>query len=180
MNWCLTTVDGTDFRINEPGNPHRYVWYDSKGRRVTCNPKWYSHKFKGPGIRCEIAVNIQTGEIVWVYGPFPCGRFPDKVIFKHKLQHMLEEDEEVETDGHYRCIHGCRSKCDYINRADKRAKKRARARQEAVNRRFKQFGILGGGRFRHTLWKHKMCVRAVAVCVQLTFEHHGVPFRCRY
>jgi hypothetical protein len=48
-NECLVSVDGTDFQINEP-TPF------SKG--------YYSHKFNGPGLRYEIALNIMTGDIV--------------------------------------------------------------------------------------------------------------------
>ena len=33
---CKITVDGTDFRIQEP---------------AMFDPKWYSHKFRGPGLR---------------------------------------------------------------------------------------------------------------------------------
>jgi hypothetical protein len=42
-NDCLTTVDGTDFRIP--------AW----GR------KFYSHKFKGSGLRYEVALSILGG-----------------------------------------------------------------------------------------------------------------------
>jgi hypothetical protein len=56
------TVDGTDFKIQEPSPFSR---------------TWYSHKFKGPGFRYKVAVGIQTGDIVWTHGPFACGMFPD-------------------------------------------------------------------------------------------------------
>ena len=59
---CKITVDGTDFRIQEPS---------------PFDPKWYSHKFRGPGLRYEIGVCIKTGWIVWVNGPFPAGAWPD-------------------------------------------------------------------------------------------------------
>ena len=62
---CKITVDGTDFRIQEP---------------IPFNPKWYSHKFKGPGLRYEVAICIKTGCIVWVIGPFPAGEWPDRKI----------------------------------------------------------------------------------------------------
>ena len=41
------------------------------------SPKWFSHKFRGPGIRYELALCIRTGDIVWAYGGFPCGEWPD-------------------------------------------------------------------------------------------------------
>jgi len=51
-------VHGMDFRISEP---------------KPFNSKWYSHKFKGPGVRYNAGVFIQMGWIVWVNGPFLCG-----------------------------------------------------------------------------------------------------------
>ena len=62
---CKVTVDGTDFRIQEP---------------IPFNPKWYSYKFKGPGLRYEVAICIKTGWIVWVNGPFPAGEWPNRKI----------------------------------------------------------------------------------------------------
>ena len=35
------------------------------GRLLKWNPKWYSHKYEGPGVRYEAAINIQTGDIVY-------------------------------------------------------------------------------------------------------------------
>jgi hypothetical protein len=40
------TVDGTDFRLNEP---------------TDFSTKWFSHKFKGPGVRYEVAISIKGG-----------------------------------------------------------------------------------------------------------------------
>lgn len=103
---CKVTVDGSDFRICEP---HPF------------SNKWYSHKYKGPGLRYEIAVNIQTGDIVWTNGPFPCGRYPDVKIFKQGLMLRLDPDELVEADKGYR-NHKVRMPDDFVSRSDKRAK----------------------------------------------------------
>ena len=56
------TVDGTDFRIN---NPKRF------------DKIWYGHKFNHAAVRYEVAVSIQSGDIVWIHGPFPAGGWPD-------------------------------------------------------------------------------------------------------
>lgn len=56
-DFCLVSVDGTDFRIYE-----RHPFWSG----------WFSHKFKGPGVRYEVAVCIKTGDVVWINGPFPC------------------------------------------------------------------------------------------------------------
>ena len=63
---CFVTVDGTDFRIMEP---------------IPLNKDWFSHKFKGPGLRYEIAVSIRKGHTVSINGPFPAGAYPDRRIF---------------------------------------------------------------------------------------------------
>ena len=53
---CFASLDGTDCRVREPS---------------PFGPKWFSHKFKGPGLRYEVAVSIRKGHIVWVNGTFP-------------------------------------------------------------------------------------------------------------
>jgi hypothetical protein len=47
----MVTVDGTDFRIYEP---------------TPFSPMWYSHKYKGPGLRYEVALSIRGGDIVCI------------------------------------------------------------------------------------------------------------------
>ena len=83
-------VDGTDFRIPEP---------------VPFDRKWYSHKFKGPGLHYKVAVGIYTGLICWTNGPFPCGKWPDSVIAKNALHLMLDEGEHYVVDRGYRPCH---------------------------------------------------------------------------
>lgn len=83
---CRVSVDGTDFPIFEP---------------KPFNPKWFSHKFKGPGLRYEIAFCIETGKIVWVHGPFPCGAYPDLKIFRMALKLALSDSERTVADGTY-------------------------------------------------------------------------------
>ena len=75
---CKITVDGTNFQIQEP---------------IPFNPKWYSRKFKGPGLRYEVAVCIKTGWIVWVNGQFPAGEWPDRKIAQAGINHHLDDNE---------------------------------------------------------------------------------------
>ena len=72
------TIDGTDFRIREPTN------FDKK---------WYTPKFHGPGVRYEVGIAIQTGWIVWINGPYPCGTPADLTIALDGIVHMFEGDE---------------------------------------------------------------------------------------
>ena len=65
---------------------------------------------------------------------------------------------------------------DFVSMTDKKAKQRARARHETVNKRLKQWGCLKQT-FRHKRNKHKLVFAAVAVCTQLIFESGESPFQ---
>ena len=74
-------VDGTDFRIPEHG------------------PAFSSHKFAmKSGLRYEVAICFLTGNVVWINGPFPCGRYNDILIFRISLMSHLTDRERVEAD----------------------------------------------------------------------------------
>lgn len=138
------SVDGTDCRIREPAP------FDSK---------WYSHKFKGAGLRYEIGLSISSGSIVWVHGPFACGAFPDVSIFRLGMKSALSPDEKVIGDKGYRD-----EKCEKppaIDDPNKRTYAIIRARHETVNSRFKNFRVLSDT-FRHDISLHGVCFHAVA------------------
>jgi hypothetical protein len=151
---CRVTVDGTDFRIYEPG---------------PFNPKWFSHKFRGPGVRYEIGLCIQTGWIVWVNGPYPCGEWSDLKIARHLLIHELDDREKYLGDGGYSDGRQWSETPNGLNNNDQAMKAVARARHETVNRRFKQFSILER-RFRHQVEKHGMVFAAVSNITQLSIQ----------
>ena len=162
---CKCTVDGTDCRIYEP-NPF--------------NRKWFSHKFKKAGLRYEVAVCIKTGDIVWINGPFPCGRWPDLKIFRRALMNMLGLGEMVEADLGYRGEpQFARTPRTYVSRSDRRAKKKARARHETVNKRLKDFSCLAKT-FRHERTLQRHCFFAAAVATQLSFENGSRPWQIPY
>ena len=70
MNDYLISVDGTDVRIPQQGHA-------GKG-----NP-WASHKYAGTSaLRYELGVDIISGHLVWINGPFSAGAFPDVDIFR--------------------------------------------------------------------------------------------------
>lgn len=60
MNFPLS-VDLTDCTIQEP-------CLFLSGR--------FSHKFKEPGLMYDIGLTIETEQIVWAHGPFPCVNRP--------------------------------------------------------------------------------------------------------
>jgi hypothetical protein len=151
---CLLSVDGTDFSINEP-SPFSSIWF--------------SHKFRGPGLRYEIALAIQTGDIAWVHGPFPCGQLTDLGIFRLGLKNRLLPGERVEADAIYTEVQ-CDGPFDYCFSVEQyKAKFKVRARHETVNRRFTQFGILAE-KFRHPKEKDVHVFMATAVLTHITMK----------
>lgn len=118
--------------------------------------KWYSHKFHGPGIRYEIAINIKTGDIVSYHGPFPCGQFPDIKIFHSLLRKNLDPREYVIADRGYRG--DIKVIMPDHSRGDRRKFKEQniiRARHESVNGRLKSWGCMKQ-RYRHNRNKHHL------------------------
>ena len=152
---CLMSVDGTDFRIM---NPTKF-W---KG--------WYSHKFKGPRLRYEVALSIQGGDIVWVNGPFPVGAWPDINIFCGWLKQKLLPGERVEADAGYRgdTSVDLPEKYNYTEYQDM-CKFDVKARHKTVNKRLKQFNILND-RFRHCREKHAPVFNSIAVLTQMSLR----------
>ena len=156
------TVDCTDCRISEP-YPYERVWSN----------RWFSPKFKGAGLRYEIAVSIMRGEIVWVNGPFPCGQYPDiKIFMECGLKDNLDEGERVEADNGYEGADPdfAKSKSGIFHpKSASSIRNTVCARHETVNKRIKQFGALAGI-FRHDLLKHSTVFHAVALLTQLSIE----------
>lgn len=150
------SVDGTDCKIFEPS---------------PFSTHWFSHKHNGPGIRYEVAISVATGHIVWVHGPFPCGKYNDIRIFRLKLKNLLLPHEKVIADRGYRD-----EKCVYLPNdliyADNLYSS-VRARHENANRRIKQFNIISN-RFRHDLSLQHFCFFAAANLAQLMIEN-GSP-----
>ena len=122
-------------------------------------------------MRYEVGICIQTGEIVWINGPFPPGDWPDVNIALCELVLMLEGDERVVADSGYR---GYSQFFDtpwrYLdNEHQKRRKQIVRARHETINRRFKEWKILKEV-FRHAVEKHGVVFLSVANIVQVSLE----------
>ena len=82
-NDCLVSVDGTDFQV-----PQR-------------DKEFYSFKFRKSALRYEVALCILTGDIVWINGPFPAGKYNDIEIFRNSLLSHLDQGERVEADDGY-------------------------------------------------------------------------------
>ena len=125
---CVVSVDGTGFPICEP---------------TPFDRKWYSQKFRGAGLRCEVGVGIYTGRIVWFNGPFPCGAFPDRNIARLCLHQALAPSETYLADGRYRDQNSPAVTPTGQWRYSDCQRAVVRACHETVNRRLKTFALLG-------------------------------------
>ena len=156
-NDSTVSVDGTDTRVPS----YRPFW---KG--------WFSHKFNGPGTRWEIGLSIRSRDIVWVHGPFPCGRWPDLKIFRHAMKSFLHDNEKAEADDGYvgEPTKILTPEVNSRTAADVELRQCVRNRHETINRRLKEWKCIKEC-LKHSLDKHSAMFRAVAVIVQLSVEN---------
>ena len=136
--------------------------------------KWFSEKYKCAAVRYEIGISILGGDIVWINGPFPAGRFNDATIFQHKgLLSNLEENERVEADNGYSNLDPefVKSKSGITHKEENRGMRNTvRARHELVNRRIKTFNSLRIPFPYKKITNHQHMFVAAAVLVQISFE----------
>ncbi len=151
------SLDGVDFKIKEP---------------IPFSPEWYRHKFKGPGLRYEIALNIRTGDVVWGHGGYPCGEYPDLKLAREVYVYSVDVGEKTLADKGYRDD-------NFFILPTPRTKethKRIMARHETINKRMNQFKALKHP-FYHDLKKHPMIFNAVMNATQLTLRNGEPLFR---
>ena len=169
-NWHYWTfcVDGIDCPIQEPRHP---FWSG-----------WKSHKFKGAGLRYEIASAVTTGHIIWINGPFPAGAWTDPMIFKQKLASlvMVGTEKGVCDAGYHFChewlfLPFWRKKKNIGKLPRNELHEYIRARHETLNGRLHRFNVISTI-FRHAREKHHSCFHACAVIVQLEMMH-GIEYR---
>ena len=145
------SIDGTDFRINEPRPFDR---------------KWYSHKFHGPGVRYAIAVAINTSLIVWYCGPFCCGEWPDLRIARATFIADMDDEEMAIADGGYRDGYNWFQTPTGFHTPQDRWESVVRARHETVNGHFKKWHILRDI-YRHDVSTHGRVFRAIVQITQI-------------
>lgn len=133
---------------------------------------WYSHKFKGPGLRYEIGLNIKTGHIVWAFGGYPCGGYPDLKLARELYVLNVKAGEKTIGDKGYKDTNF------FIlpNEQNKTVHRRIMARHETVNKRLRHFKVLKQT-FRHDIKKHPMCFHAVVNVTHLILQN-GEPLFC--
>ncbi len=169
LNDCTMSVDGTDFRIQQTG-------------KAVKGNAFGSHKYGGKSaLRYELGVDILAGNLVWIQGPYPAGKYNDIAIFNKVLRHFLEPGERVEADEGYRG-HEDKIKCpsNPANPPENLAMQgRVRARHETLNGRLKNWGILSQV-FRHDISLHGPVFRACAVITQLAIKNGEPLFTVEY
>ena len=156
------SVDGTDCPIQEPQN---------------FNKKWWSHKLNGAGVRYELGVSLDTGDIVWVHGPYPCGSNPDVTVFRKGMKTVLDNEERAIADKGYTDDMAL-TPDTVFSPIQSHLHSMLRARHETVNKRLKQFAVLNC-KFRHALSYHGTCFHAVSRITQLALCEEplfDVPF----
>ena len=146
---------------------------------IPFSKKWYSHKFKGAGLRYEVGVSINTGYIVWFNGPYPCGLMSDSKIFCRNLKWLVDPCERVIADKGYQGITQIYTPYNAKSIEHREAMGLARARHETVNRRLKQWQCLQQ-RYRHDRNKHGMVFGAVACLTQMEIVYGNPVFQINY
>ena len=105
------------------------------------------------------------------------------MIFEENVIDMLDEGERVEADSGYSKYDPryVKSPANCILRSYDAAKlsNRARARQEIINKRMKQWGCMRKV-FHHDLLKHQKCFNAVIVLTQFAIDEGENLFPIEY
>ena len=128
----FVTLDGTDFPCNET-HP--------------MDPSLFSHKINSAGIRYDIALNIVTGDIVYWSGGDGAGVYPDLMIARNRIVHLLDPGEKILADKDYKDDRYFIYPSDL--RGDNVVIKKMTARHKNINARLKIWGFFCN-RFRHT------------------------------
>ena len=92
-----------------------------------------------------------AGNLVWIQGPYPSGKYTNIKIFSKVLRNFLEPGERVEADEGYRG-HADKIKCrgKSANPVENEAmQRRVRAHHETLNGQLKNWGILSQFFCRH-------------------------------
>jgi hypothetical protein len=71
-----------------------------------------SHKYVGKSaLRYELGVDILVGNLVWIQGLYPAGKYTNIVIFNKILCHFLDPGKRVEADNGYDVRHSDKINC---------------------------------------------------------------------
>jgi hypothetical protein len=128
-------------------------------------------------------VDIIDGNLVWLEGPFPVGKFTDITIFWHSLIHHLDPLDRVVADDGYigKAPWKVKCPCTRINSPGDRAmQSNVRSRHETMNGRFKFWEILKQP-FHHDInMQHGTVFRAIAVIIQVAIDEGEKLYSVEY
>jgi len=175
----IFTVDGVNFITEE--------------FRMDPHGKWFDHKSKSSGLTYEFAVSLKKSALIWINGPFPASRH-DSTVFRGGRKDTKKEDWDHDAlywkmpkgtkgigDSGYVGIENIIIYREEHSLEFKEFMGRAKNRQETLHSRLKSFNVLKS-RFRHgqgtqsKMAYHKICVEAVCVMVQYSFENGNSMF----
>jgi hypothetical protein len=175
--FCIT-IDGTDFKINEP--KHKTLPRDNGA----C-----SHKMQHAAAKYEIALAVHRPKCVHLAGPFFGGTHDLEMFRRGRLKEKLQA-LNVQIRNFRRTKLAIVDRGYSSKRADEKNlfsvpnsmgskelekfKSRARLRHETFNGRLKCFGSLSAQTFRHGIDKHKFVFEAIVVTVQYQMDN-GSP-----
>lgn len=120
------------------------------------NKDYFSHKFKTAALRYEVGIAIKTGIIVWKFGGYPAGLYPDLKLSRELYVHQVMPGELTFADKGYSDDEYFIRPCD----TNSVGHKFIMSRHETVNKRLRQFKVLSNI-FRHDRAKHHKCFNAV-------------------
>jgi hypothetical protein len=103
---------------------------------------------------------------VHINGPFLPGEYHDLIIARGCLHYKLPRGEYYLADDGYRAQHGPSITWRQLPPHQQEFMTRVRNRHESINRRFKEFGILGK-KFDYEEELHEPVFRCIAVLVQI-------------
>ncbi len=116
-------------------------------------------------MRYEVGVCINTGWIVWMNGPYPCGDWPDLSIAKAFLHHVLSPGEMYVANGTYRAAQALQPS-QGLTQVEDDYMAVCRACHETVSRKFKMFQSIQNT-FKREVTKHGLFTHAIANVIQL-------------
>ncbi len=157
------SIDGMDFHILQKG------------------PAFASHKYAGKSaLRYELGIDILAGNLVWVSGPYPAGKWND-VIFLNNFAHCLEPGKRVKADNSY-IGHADKIKCpnNNCNLVENLAIQTCvRSQHVTFNAHLKFWGNLGQT-YHHNILKHGSVFYACVILSQLAITNDKPLFDVEY
>ena len=169
---CKVGFDTVDFRFQQIRIPD-----PKRPGKTMINKALYSWKFRGPGLRYEVATSIKTSDVVWINGPFAPGDYDDLSIFRLGLKHMLQDGKRGEADDAYLAEAPSKVKCPGmfadISEEEEALRSRIGGRIETINNRVKHFGCLSKvfvGRGQDRAGQHGILFRACIISCQIAMD----------